>query len=152
MLGQFRPGRSEVVVSMAKSVATSEPQLRIRVDLAPGCSVGPGKISLLEAIDREGSLSVAARSTGLSYRRAWNLLDDLNHSFAEPVVSTSTGGLQGGGARLTDFGRELAKAFRALERAARPLARTHMRRFSTVRKRSAGVVRKPVTNRRRALR
>jgi len=123
--------------------------VRIRVDLSPECSIGPGKVSLLEAIEREGSLSVAARSIDMSYRRAWNLLDDLNQSFTEPVVSTSTGGLQGGGARLTEFGRELAKAFRALERAARPLARTHMRKFSPVRKSRVAAVRKSVTSRRR---
>lgn len=137
---------------MAKHAGKIGPELRIRVDLAPGCSVGPGKISLLEAIDREGSLSVAARSIDMSYRRAWNLLDDLNQSFAESVVSTSTGGIQGGGARLTDFGRELVKAFRALERAALPLARTHLRKFSTVRKRSAATERRPVTRRLRAIR
>jgi molybdate transport system regulatory protein len=128
------------------------PRLRIRVDLSPDCSIGPGKVTLLEAIDREGSLSVAARSIDMSYRRAWNLLDDLNQSFSEPVVSTSTGGTQGGGARLTEFGRELVRAFRALERAAQPLARTHLRKFSTAEKRRAGPVRKPVTGRLRAAR
>ncbi len=115
---------------MAKRAATSDPQLRIRVDLAPGCSVGPGKISLLEAIDREGSLSVAARATGLSYRRAWNLLADLNRSFAQPVVATAVGGMRGGGARVTDFGHALIAAFRALERGALRLAATRMRRFA----------------------
>jgi len=134
------------------SVRRESPKLRIRVDLSADCSIGPGKVTLLEAIEREGSLSVAARSIDMSYRRAWNLLDDLNQSFAEAVVSTSTGGQQGGGARLTDFGRELAKAFRALERAALPLARTHMRKFPTARKRSTGAVRKPLANRRRTAR
>lgn len=133
------------------SVRRESPKLRIRVDLSPECSVGPGKVSLLEAIEREGSLSLAARSIEMSYRRAWNLLDDLNQSFAEAVVSTSTGGLQGGGARLTDFGRELVKAFRALERAALPLAKSHMRRF-LVRKRPTSAARKPVTSRRRVVR
>ena len=115
---------------MMKRIARTVPQLRIRVDLAPGCSVGPGKISLLEAIDREGSLSVAARSIGLSYRRAWNLLDDLNRSFANPVVATAVGGASGGGARVTDFGHSLVAEFRALERGAMRLAATRMRRFS----------------------
>ena len=128
------------------------PRLRVfDVDLSPECSIGPGKMTLLEAIDRDGSLSVAARSIDMSYRRAWNLLDDLNKSFAEPVVSTSTGGLQGGGAQLTDFGRELVQAFRALERAALPLARRHLRKFSVNRRRT-GAVRKPVTGRLRAVR
>ncbi len=115
---------------MAKRVAPANPQLRIRVDLAPGCSVGPGKISLLEAIEREGSLSVAARSMGLSYRRAWNLLADLNRSFAQPVVATAVGGTRGGGASVTEFGRALVVAFRALERGAVRLAATRLRLFT----------------------
>ena len=127
------------------------PRLRIRVDLSPDCSIGPGKVALLEAIAREGSLSVAARTIDMSYRRAWNLLDDLNQSFAEAVVSTATGGVQGGGAQLTDFGRELVKAFRALERAALPLARTHLRKFR-VRKRRAPASRKPLARRLRVAR
>lgn len=105
------------------------PQLRIRVDLAPGCSVGPGKVLLLEAIEREGSLSLAAQRIGMSYRRAWNLLADLNQSLASPVVATAVGGMRGGGARLTEFGRSLITAFRATERAALKLASARMRKF-----------------------
>jgi len=115
---------------MAKRAASKGPTLRIRVDIAPGCSVGPGKISLLEAIEREGSLSVAARSIGLSYRRAWNLLADLNGSFEQPVVTTAVGGTRGGGARVTDFGRALIVAFRTLERGAVRLAATRLRPFT----------------------
>jgi molybdate transport system regulatory protein len=127
------------------------PLLRIRVDLTPDCSIGPGKVALLEAIAREGSLSVAARSIDMSYRRAWNLLDDLNRSFAQTVVATAVGGTQGGGARLTNFGRALVKAFRALEDAALPLARTHLRRFSaTASKRRTVARRRPITGRLRA--
>jgi molybdate transport system regulatory protein len=113
--------------------STKLPEVRIRVDLAKGCSVGPGKVSLLEAIDREGSLSVAAKSIGLSYRRAWNLLADLNGSFASPVVETAVGGASGGGATVTDFGRSLVTAFRALERGAVRLAASRMRRFAPAR-------------------
>ena len=129
----------------------ASPRLRIRVDLTPDCSIGPGKVALLEAIEREGSLSVAARSIEMSYRRAWNLLDDLNRSFAQTVVSTAVGGVQGGGARLTDFGLALVKAFRALEDAALPLARAHLRKFSaTARKRRSVERPRPVTGRLRA--
>ena len=103
------------------------PQLRIRVDLAPGCAIGPGKVSLLEAIEREGSLSVAARKLGMSYRRAWNLLADLNQSFSKSVVATAVGGARGGGARVTEYGRSLIAAFRALERDALRLAARRMR-------------------------
>jgi molybdate transport system regulatory protein len=115
---------------MTQRISRKLPDVRIRVDLAPGCSVGPGKVSLLEAIEREGSLSVAAKSIGLSYRRAWNLLADLNGSFVDPVVATAVGGASGGGARVTDFGRALIAEFRALERGAVHLADARMRRFS----------------------
>jgi molybdate transport system regulatory protein len=115
---------------MTRSAPRKLPGVRIRVDLAPGCSVGPGKVSLLEAIEREGSLSLAAKSIGLSYRRAWNLLADLNGSFANPVVATAVGGVSGGGASVTDFGRALIAEFRALERGAVRLAAARMRRFS----------------------
>jgi molybdate transport system regulatory protein len=119
-----------VLEAMVKRATLQSPQLRIRVDLAPGCSIGPGKVSLIEAIEREGSLSVAARSIGLSYRRAWNLLADLNRSFAEAVVETAVGGRSGGGARVTKFGQSLAAEFRALERGALRLAGQRMQRFS----------------------
>jgi len=106
------------------------PALRIRVDLAPGCSVGPGKVSLLEAIEREGSLSVAAQSIGMSYRRAWDLLADLNRAFKEPVVATVVGGTRGGGAQVTKYGQALMKAFRAVERDALKAATSRLRRFT----------------------
>ena len=101
-------------------------EVRLRIDFAPAGSIGPGKIDLLEAIDRSGSLSQAARDLGMSYRRAWGLLDDLNHSLREPVASASAGGSGGGGAALTDFGRELISAYRAVEDIA---AKAAVRRF-----------------------
>jgi molybdate transport system regulatory protein len=93
----------------------THPVVRFRVDFAPPSSVGPGKIALLEGIDRSGSLSQAARDLGMSYRRAWLLLASLNASFREPVAVTATGGRGGGGARLTRFGRELVRLFREFE-------------------------------------
>lgn len=132
---------------------TNHLQLRIRIDLAPGCSVGPGKVSLLEAIEREGSLSVAAQTIGMSYRRAWNLLTDLNRSFASPVVATAVGGTRGGGARLTELGLSLIGAFRATERAALRQAATRMRKFAPgVGAKSASVERRRVSTRLRAVR
>lgn len=81
--------------------------------------LGPGKIELLEAIDRSGSISGAARAMGMSYRRAWLLADALNRMFGRAVVSTSPGGAGGGGAEVTAFGRTIATAYR------RAYARTH---------------------------
>jgi molybdate transport system regulatory protein len=102
-------------------------EVRLRIDFAPAGSIGPGKIDLLEAIDRSGSLSQAARDLGMSYRRAWGLLDDLNHSLGEPVASASAGGAGGGGAALTDFGRELISSYRAVETIA---VKAAVRRFA----------------------
>jgi molybdate transport system regulatory protein len=96
--------------------------VRLRVDFGHGHSVGVGKIELLEAIARTGSLSQAARGMRMSYRRAWLLLADLNGSFDEPVARTMTGGNGGGGAALTPFGERLVAGYRRLESSLPPLA------------------------------
>jgi molybdate transport system regulatory protein len=88
----------------------------VRIDLGPDISLGPGKVALLEQIASSGSLSQAARELGMSYRRAWMLLDDLNHAFAEPATTASVGGTGGGGARVTPFGEALIEAYRGIER------------------------------------
>jgi len=100
----------------------SRPQAHIRIDFTDGCSIGPGKIALLEWIDRTGSLSAAGRSLGMSYRRAWLLLHSVNDSFAEPSVTFSVGGRDGGGAQLTPFGRRLIASYRDFESAVDALA------------------------------
>lgn len=88
---------------------------RVRIDFGAAARFGPGKADLLEAVARTGSISAAGRATGMSYRRAWMLLDAVNRTFEEPVVTASVGGAQGGGARLTPFGLALLEAFRAVE-------------------------------------
>lgn len=90
----------------------------LRVNVSTRAYLGPGKISLLEAVGKEGSISAAARSLDMSYRRAWLLVDALNSLFREPVVISATGGKQGGGATLTAFGEELIKRYRHMEEAA----------------------------------
>jgi molybdate transport system regulatory protein len=92
--------------------------LSLRIDLPRGGRVGPGKIALLEAIAREGSISAAGRSLGMSYRRAWELVDALNRLLGTPVVAAAAGGARGGGASLTPAGRSLVEDYRAIERAA----------------------------------
>lgn len=91
------------------------PQLFLRIDFGPDARIGPGKIALLEAIGREGSISGAGRALGMSYRRAWLLVEAINRLFAEPVVATQLGGARGGGARLTGLGRELVASYRTIE-------------------------------------
>ena len=100
--------------------------MRLRIDLGPSTSVGPGKIGLLERIEATGSLSQAARELGISYRRAWLLLDDVNHAFVEPATTTIVGGSGGGGAQLTKFGKALIAAFREIEREADKAARPRL--------------------------
>lgn len=97
-------------------------QIRFRVDFDDRCSVGVGKIRLLEAIARTGSLSQAARDIAMSYRRAWLLIDSMNAEFDTPVISASVGGTGGGGAKVTSFGRELIEAYRKLETRLAPLS------------------------------
>ena len=92
------------------------PVVRFRIDFAEHSSVGPGKICLLEAIRDAGSLSQGARNIGMSYRRAWLLIESLKQSFREPVTVASTGGKDGGGMLVTEFGEALIKNYRELER------------------------------------
>jgi len=87
----------------------------IRIDLGTAGRIGPGKIMLLERVDDHGSISAAARSMSMSYRQAWELIDQLNTSFKDPLVSSKAGGKSGGGARLTDFGRRILADLKALQ-------------------------------------
>jgi molybdate transport system regulatory protein len=82
-------------------------QSRLRFKLGSVILLGPGKADLLQAIDRAGSISGAARSMKMSYKRAWQLVDEMNRHLTEPVVATSFGGSHGGGAHLTAFGQEV---------------------------------------------
>ena len=90
-------------------------RMTIRLDLPNGHRIGPGKIRLLEAIAATGSISAAGRSLGMSYRRAWLLVDEINRAFTQPAVAGQTGGSGGGGTALTDWGRELVELYRGLE-------------------------------------
>jgi molybdate transport system regulatory protein len=109
--------------------ALSNTRLTLRVDFGSKRSLGPGKIRLLEEIGRVGSISQAGRTLGMSYRRAWLLIDDLNRSFRQAVVRAKTGGSQGGGAVLTEFGSQLVRDYRAIETAAAGAAKTRLRRL-----------------------
>lgn len=90
--------------------------LRLKLQLICGdrFAMGPGKADLLDAIDREGSISAAGRALGMSYRRAWLLVDEMNRCFAERLVETLSGGGRERGARLTAEGRAVLAAYRTL--------------------------------------
>jgi molybdate transport system regulatory protein len=94
---------------------TPDIRFRLRITRGDEIAVGPGKVDLLEEIDRAGSLSAAARSLGMSYRRAWLLIDTMNRCFREPVVDTAAGGARGGGTVLTAGGREIVRRYRSAE-------------------------------------
>ncbi len=93
-------------------------RLKIKLQLYCGdeIAMGPGKADLLEAIDREGSISAAGRAMGMSYRRTWLLVDAMNRCWDLPLVETAMGGKQGGGARVTELGHSILRHYRALQR------------------------------------
>jgi molybdate transport system regulatory protein len=106
------------------------PRLTLRIDFDGGRAVGPGKIKLMELIDKHGSISEAGRQMGMSYRRAWLLVDSLNRCFRAPVVASQQGGQQGGGASLTKFGHAVVHHYRAVESAAVKAGAAHIRALS----------------------
>jgi len=104
--------------------------LTLRVLGARAPAMGPGKAELIARIGETGSISAAARAMGMSYRRAWQLVEALNHDFREPVIATAIGGTRGGGARVTPFGERLLGQFRAMERKASAAIAADLRRFN----------------------
>ena len=96
--------------------------LFLRVDLGGNRLLGPGKVRLLEVIGERGSISAADRTMGISYRRAWLLVDEINHSFHQPAVKTRSGG----GAELAKVGREIIDRYRAIERDATRATAEHL--------------------------
>ena len=90
-------------------------QFRLRVVLGDDIAIGPGKVDLLEAIAATGSITAAAKSMGMSYRRAWLLVDTMNRCFRTPVVVAEAGGAAGGGARLTPVGADVVRRYRNMQ-------------------------------------
>lgn len=108
--------------SSAPEATTTPPSLSLRLDLGGGLRIGPGKVVLLEAIGRTGSISGAGRALKMSYRRAWELVEDLNRGMGTPVVEAVAGGAGGGGARLTPTGEAIIVHYRRIEAEARQIA------------------------------
>ena len=88
---------------------------KLRVMFGPEIAIGPGKAELLAAIAETGSISASAKRLGMSYRRAWLLVDTMNRCFREPLVISATGGAGGGGAQVTAFGRRVIGRYRAMQ-------------------------------------
>jgi molybdate transport system regulatory protein len=124
--------------AIEKSAAKSAPKRKRKAErafpyvriLIGEMVLGPGKVDLLESIGRTGSISAAGRELGMSYRRAWLLVDALNHMFPDTLVSAAPGGSHGGGAKLTDYGRGVAAAYRRVEVRARAAMREEMAAFN----------------------
>lgn len=92
-----------------------EIRFRMRVRKGESIAIGPGKVALLEAIVEHGSISAAARSLNMSYRRAWLLIDELNNALTSPATTSEHGGKQGGGSVLTPVGAEVIRLYRDIE-------------------------------------
>lgn len=105
-------------------------RLSIRIDFGPDLRVGPGKIQLLEEIAALGSIAAGGRALNMSYRRAWELIEDLNRTFGKPVVEPKSGGKKGGGATLTPLGLALITRYRAMERAVAIATDSHLQALS----------------------
>jgi molybdate transport system regulatory protein len=112
--------------SMQKSSARSLPALSVRIDLDSEGRIGPGKIQLLENIRELGSISAAGRAMDMSYKRAWDLVDEINRICKHAAVERQTGGKNGGGAVLTPFGTSLVARYRRIERAAASAVRKEL--------------------------
>ena len=110
--------------------ASKKLQPRIRILIGSATALGPGKVDLLEAITASGSISAAARAMGMSYRRAWLLVDAMNRCFDDNLVITSTGGRGGGGARVTPLGGEVLRRYREMEAKAQDSVRGEVAAFA----------------------
>jgi molybdate transport system regulatory protein len=101
----------------------------LKLRLSDDRALGPGKVRLLELIAETGSISAAGRTMKMSYRRAWTLVDDLNHTFRKPLVVSRPGGTAGGGATLTAFGSDVVRRYRAIEARIATASRAHLDAF-----------------------
>jgi molybdate transport system regulatory protein len=103
--------------------------IRIRIAVGENIAIGQGKADLLEVIGRTGSIAAAARELGMSYRKAWTMVDEMNQCFLTPVVIAAKGGLRGGGAQVTPLGKEALARFRRIQAKASSAIEAEVREF-----------------------
>ena len=113
---------------MAHQIASA----KFRIYFGDEIAIGPGKADLLDAICESGSISKAARQLGMSYKRAWTLVDTMNRCFKEPLINTATGGGGGGGASLTAFGEQVLSHFRSMEQRTDAAIRADLTAFAAL--------------------
>lgn len=106
--------------------------LRLRLLFDDRLVFGPGKAELLARIEQTGSIAAAGRAMGMSYKRAWALVEEMNAAFRAPLVSSARGGAGGGGAQLTPEGREVLEAYRAMLAAAEQAAAPGIARIAAL--------------------
>jgi molybdate transport system regulatory protein len=116
------------------TASMSKPVVRFRMRIMTGdtIAIGPGKIQLLEAIARTGSLTAAAKAIDMSYRRAWILVDELNRALKKPAVESAKGGERGGGSVLTPVGQRLVEQYRRIESAAAATCKAEIRAITSL--------------------
>ena len=111
---------------------THSPKIRLRIILNPDTLIGWGKADLLQTIDEAGSISEAGRRMGMSYRRAWILINTMNGYFDEPLVRSMKGGRRGGGAELTKTGRAVLEAYRRIEKKVHSVSERDLKLLSSL--------------------
>lgn len=116
-------------MASTSSSPAAELRFRMRVTVGDVIAIGPGKIALLEALDETGSITAAAKSLDMSYRRAWLLIDELNRALKEPAVATAAGGAKGGGSALTETGHAVVTLYRQIEATAAQACKGEIRQL-----------------------
>lgn len=124
-----------ILAAMAKAPDLPDARFRLRIRKGDLLAIGPGKVALLEAIAQHGSISAAARSLGMSYRRAWLLVDELNRALAEPATQSGPGGPSGGGSTLTPVGERIVALYREIEARAHEACADQIRALTDLMKR-----------------
>lgn len=110
------------------------PRMWLRVVLGPDTMFGPGKAELLRSINETGSIAAAGRRMGMSYKRAWYLIDTMNAYFKEPVVASTKGGVKGGGASLTETGKAVLAHYQSMQRKAEAAAGGDLKKLAALAK------------------